>query len=497
MTLFDPNKTQAGADPRHELLARSMTREFPLYFIVNVTDKEKDTLSGFIEKLGQTLATDKKIGIAIITDLGKATASNSLRGTMKKSLLDSTQNDFDRYPSNAYKSAASALSLMQLAIKDAAPNTVQATPSASPGSNIFTTITGHIKEFTNNPVIRDNMMNRNGVGSGTVTGAVGSIKSSIRRARDLINSNKNPDIPTRTMNNATLGTGVVQNIAAQQESTVADSLNSVAIFTQQQPIESVINQMVLIDGKPFEDAISRLTLLNIITVDQGQFLISNSTMATMLVRAEVGNYFAQFVDSTINTVSSEVGFRTMVESVINVLEAYQLEDVFRVLENSIPDRGNESGNSMFPHRVAIRMPFAPTSIKVNSNNMTTKTRVRGGFNIQRWGHDLPVINMEATTSYFQVESWKYKLMQILNEFAYNRMYISADGTPAVNDAFYTRPMPSMLYDGLEYVGYMNNFNLSLTANEPYQIKYSIEFVVTKVPDFPIERVVEENRIKLW
>jgi len=157
----------------------------------------------------------------------------------------------------------------------------------------------------------------------------------------------------------------------------------------------------------------------------------------------------------------------------------------------------------------------PQRVRVSKRVVVSKTLTKGGWINQFWGHDLPVINVSASSGYYGITKGRnpaifkllgavdringlkasknlgdvvnavtapppygvdpLKVFERIKEYAYDARF---DGDLPYKGA----PIIYMVYEGVAYKGYFNNFNYSLNANKPFVIDYSFQFTVVSPPD---------------
>ena len=133
------------------------------------------------------------------------------------------------------------------------------------------------------------------------------------------------------------------------------------------------------------------------------------------------------------------------------------------------------------YQLFLRVP--PTEITYTYNKEITRTKVRSGWVIERWGDTLLSIEASGTTGMFflgdegvtrenayRTQSYA-ELMELVQIYKNNGMSYSPD-----HGVIDTVGVVKIQYDGYTYLGSFDAFTLSESAEKPFYFDYSFSFV---------------------
>lgn len=126
----------------------------------------------------------------------------------------------------------------------------------------------------------------------------------------------------------------------------------------------------------------------------------------------------------------------------------------------------------------VQLFMNPESIQVNKRVLLDKKPTRGGFVVQFWGHDLQTIEVKAATAYFEISKQPLAAFELLKRQCYQ-------GRFHPTQPFRGSPIIGLLFESQALKGYFNEFNYTITANQPYQFTYSFTFTVTENVSFAV------------
>lgn len=140
--------------------------------------------------------------------------------------------------------------------------------------------------------------------------------------------------------------------------------------------------------------------------------------------------------------------------------------------------------------ITFMLLLNPTTLNYGNTNAVQATYTRQGYVTQLWGPNLMMLSstgkaaafMVATqgiTNFFERRSIGYRNLMALVAAYKSNGYILVDPT---NTSANTRVIQyaqgiEMTYDGNTFLGHFNNFTLDDTADHPFCINYSFEFII--------------------
>lgn len=159
------------------------------------------------------------------------------------------------------------------------------------------------------------------------------------------------------------------------------------------------------------------------------------------------------------------------------------------------------------YTLALHIP--PSEITFTHNKELTRTKVRGGWVIERWGDTLVSIEASGQTGIFfkgnegvtRVDAYQThayaELMELFQIYKNNGMSYNPD-----HGTIDTISEVVLSYGGINYRGSFDAFNYSESADRPYGFNYSFVFVARgdssevlvtgHYVDTPVSKVVESN-----
>lgn len=153
-----------------------------------------------------------------------------------------------------------------------------------------------------------------------------------------------------------------------------------------------------------------------------------------------------------------------------------------VREINVPGQGMSTFKSEEVQYV-IKMHIPPEELNFNYNQQLTKNKVRNGWNIESWGEDLVTIEASGSSGIFYIsdlgitrlnapQSYGYReLMEVLQFYRNNGMsYDPVSGT------IYVIGEVIIAYDGKEYSGSFDSFDIRESVDNPYRFTYQFTFV---------------------
>lgn len=122
----------------------------------------------------------------------------------------------------------------------------------------------------------------------------------------------------------------------------------------------------------------------------------------------------------------------------------------------------------------------PSDINPSYRKLNTETRTSSGWNIQRWGNDLPVVSFSGSSKGLLVKDKSLRTMNIVdsqvwkNLITLKKLYLEASRDLSLSNTF------GILYFDSFFIGYFTDFQgPELDADSPFRVRYSFKFKVTR------------------
>lgn len=154
--------------------------------------------------------------------------------------------------------------------------------------------------------------------------------------------------------------------------------------------------------------------------------------------------------------------------------------------------GPDKTTSLLPYGIKLVLHVNPKSMNVKYQRKVERMQTRGGFVEQHWGDDTQGISFENATGAFmrlysglsnvtnpayggsRRETMAYdSYLDMLALFHSNASVYDSLGQVALQGYI------KVTFDGGVYLGWFDTFNVTESADQPYQFTFTMEFIIAK------------------